>query len=62
MSASASLFHNILGWEGSPTTKEKHRSPELGVSLAYIAWVDLRTQATENVLTAAVGADNEGPV
>lgn len=62
VSASGSLFLSILGREGSPTTKEKHRSPELGVSLAHSAWVDLGTQATENVLTAAVGADNEGPV
>lgn len=30
-------------------TKENH-SPELGVSLAHTAWVDLRTQAAENVL------------
>lgn len=62
VSASSSLFGNILGRDGSPTTKEKHQSPELGVSLARTAWVDLRTQAAENVLTVAVGADNEGSV
>lgn len=56
-SASASYL-TIWGEEseGLPATQEKHRS------LDHIAWVDLRTQATENVLTAAVGADNAGPV
>lgn len=62
MSASGSLFHNILGRVGNLKTKEKHWNPELGVSLAHDAWVDLGTQATENVLTTAVGADNECPV
>lgn len=42
--------------------QKKNTSPELGVSRAHTAWVDLGTQATGNVLTAAEGANNEGPV
>lgn len=59
--ASTSLLNNFFEEMGIQQQK-KNTSPELGASQAHTAWVDLGTQATEHVLTAAGIANNEGPV
>lgn len=51
-------------WGGRGIQQQKRNTGIQNWELAWLtlAWVDLGTQATENVLTAAVGADSEGPV
>ena len=59
--ASSSSLDNFFEEMGVQQQK-KNTSPELGPSQAHTAWVDLGTQATEHVLTAAGITNNEGPV
>lgn len=63
-------LHQLLAsyltfWEvGREESNNKRKTPEsrTGSQHGSHCLGGLRTQATENVLTAAVGADNEGPV
>lgn len=57
--ASSSLLDNFFE-EMGVQQQNKNTSPELGPSQAHTAWVDLGTQATEHVLTAAGITNNEG--